>query len=132
MFSAGSYLDLVARGLFGVDEHLDEVEIAPHLDGIVDDSLWRLDGWRVAADTLSVAYRPADRAVTIGLGAPRHARLGMKFPWLARGACAELRRGAAPVERPDLVFRTDGSAYVDVRAGFEPAVLTVSARGCGR
>ena len=130
MFSAGSYLDLVARGLFGVDEHLDEVEIAPHLDGIADDSLWRLDGWRVTADTLSVAYRPADRAVTIGLGAPRHARLGMKFPWLARGACAELRRGAAPVERPDLVFRTDGSAYVDVRAGFEPAVLTVSARGC--
>jgi hypothetical protein len=131
MFSAGSYLDLVARGLFGVDEHLDEVEIAPHLDGIADDSLWRLDGWRITADTLSIAYRPADRAVTIGLGAPRHARLGLRFPWLARGACAELRRGAGPVERPDLVFRSDGSAYVDVRAGFAPAVLTVSARGCG-
>ena len=131
MFSAGAYLDLLARGLFGVDEHLDEVEIAPHLEGIADDALWRLDGWRITADTLSVAYRPADRAVTIGLGAPRHARLGLAFPWLARGACAELRRGAAPVERPDLVFRTDGSAYLDVRAGFEPAVVTVAARGCG-
>jgi hypothetical protein len=131
MFSAGSYLDLLARGLFGVDEHLDEIEIAPHLEGIADDSLWRLDGWRITADTLSIAYRPADRAVTIVLGAPRHARLGLTLPWLTPGACAELRRGAAPVERPNLVFRIDGSAYVDVRAGFAPAVLTLSARGCG-
>jgi hypothetical protein len=131
MFSAGAYLDLLARGLFGVDEHLDEVAIAPHLDGLADDSLWRLDGWRLTADTLSIAYRPADRAVTLVLGAPRHARLGLRFPWLARGACAEVRRGAAPVERPELVFRTDGSAYLDVRAGYQPAVVTVAARGCG-
>jgi hypothetical protein len=131
MFSAGAYLDLLARGLFGVDEHLDEVAVAPHLEGIADDSLWRLDGWRITGDTLSVAYRPADRAVTIVLGAARLARLGLTFPWLARGACAELRRGPAPVERPDLVFRTDGSAYVDVRAGYQPAVLTVAARSCG-
>ncbi len=133
MFSAGSYLDLVARGLFGVDEHLDEVEIAPHLEGLADDSTWRLDGWRITADTLSIAYRPADRAVTVALGGVRRVRLGLRFPWLerGRGACAELRRGAAPVERPDLEFRADGSAAVDVRAGSGPAVLTVAARGCG-
>jgi len=132
MFSAGSYLDLLARGLFGVDEHLDSLEVAPHVDGIADDSTWRLDGWRLYGDSLSIVYRPAARAVAIGLAAARHTRLVLRFPWLAPGACAELRRGAAPVEHPDLTFRTDGSAYLDVRGFYEPAALTLSAAPCGR
>ena len=131
MFSAGSYLDLLARGLFGVDEHLDSLEVGPHVDGIADDSTWRLDGWRTSGDSLSIAYRPAARQVTIGLAAARHTRLMLRFPWLAAGACAELRRGSAPVEHPDLTFRTDGSAYLDLRGYFEPASLTLSARACG-
>lgn len=131
MFSAGSYLDLLARGLFGVDEHLDSLEVAPHVDGIADDSTWRLAGWRVSGDSLSVAYRPAARTATIGLVAARHTRLVLRFPWLAAGACSELHRGAAPVEHPDLTFRTDGSAYLDLRGFYEPAVLTLSARPCG-
>ena len=130
MFSAGSFLDLVARGLFGVDEHLDSVEIAPHVDGIADDSTWRLDGWKLSRDSLSIAYRPADRAVTVGLAAARHVRLVLRFPWLAPGTCARLHRGAAPIEHPDLTFRTDGSAYLDLRGFYEPALLTLSAGSC--
>ena len=132
MFSAGALLDLVGRGLFGVDEHLDSVEIAPHLDGIADDSTWRLDGWRISGDTLGIAYRPADRSATIALTAARHIRLVLRFPWLVAGsACAEVRRGSAPPERPDLTFRTNGSAYLDVRGFYEPARITLSARPCG-
>ncbi len=131
MFSAGSYLDLLARGLFGVDEHLDSLQVAPHVDGIADDSTWRLDGWRVSGDSLTIAYRPAAHAATIGLVAAHHTRLVLRFPWLAAGSCAELRRGAAPVEHPVLTFRTDGSAYLDLRGFFESAVLTLSARPCG-
>jgi len=131
MFSAGSYLDLLARGLFGVDEHLDSLEVGPHVDGVADDSTWRLDGWRISRDSLSIAYRPAARQVTIGLAAAHHMRLVLRFPWLAAGACAELRRGAAPVERPVLTFRTDGSAYLELRGYFEPIVLTLSAQPCG-
>jgi hypothetical protein len=131
MFSAGSYLDLLARGLFGVDEHLDAIEVAPNVDGIADDATWRLDGWKTTADTLFVAYRPADRAATLRLDALHHTRLVLRFPWLARGSCVELQRGSAPVEHPDLVFQSDGSVYVDVRGGFEPATVTVSARACG-
>jgi len=130
MFSAGSLLDLVARGLFGVDEHLDALEIAPHVDGIADDSTWRLDGWRLSRDSLSIAYRPVDRAATIALGAPRHIRLTLRFPWLVRGACVRLRRGSAPPEHPDLTFLSDGSAYLDVGGGDEPASLTLSSRAC--
>jgi hypothetical protein len=130
MFSAGSFLDLLARGLFGVDEHLDSLEVAPHVDGVADDSTWRLDGWRISGDSLSVAYRPAARAATIGLGAGRRTRLVLRFPWLAEGGCAELRRGATPVEHPSLTFRTDGSAYLDLRGFYEPATLIVSASPC--
>jgi hypothetical protein len=131
MFSAGSYLDLLARGLFGVDEHLDSLVVAPHVDGVADDSTWRLDGWRISGDSLSLAYRPAARTATIGLVAAHHTRLVLRFPWLAAGSCAELRRGAAPVEHPDLTFQTDGSAYLDLRGFYEPAVLTLAARPCG-
>jgi hypothetical protein len=130
MFSAGAYLDLLARGLFGVDEHLDAITIAPHLDGIADERTWELDGWRVTADTLSISYRPADRAATVRLTALHHQRLDLAFPWLGRGSCVELRRGGT-VERPDLTFESDGSVYLDVRGGFAPAVLTISARSCG-
>ena len=131
MFSAGSYLDLLARGLFGVDEHLDSVEVAPHVDGIADDSTWRLRGWRISRDALTITYRPAARLATIGLDAPHHTRLVLRFSWLAAGACAELRRGASPVEHPELTFRTDGSAYLDLRGGYDPAEVTLSARPCG-
>jgi hypothetical protein len=130
-FSAGSYLDLVARGLFGVDEHVDEVEVAPHVDGLADDFTWRLDGWRLSGDTLSVVYRPADRAVTVRLAASRRTRLVLRFPWLAPDACAQLRRGRAPIEQLPLVMRVGPSAYVDVRSGSEPAELRVSATACG-
>jgi hypothetical protein len=131
MFSAGSYLDLLARGLFGVDEHLEWIDIAPHVDGLADDFTWRLDGWRTTADSLSIAYRPADRAATIRLTALHHTRLVLRFPWLVRRSCVTLRRGRAPAEHPDLVARADGSAYLDVRGGFDPAVLTVAADACG-
>ena len=131
MFSAGSYLDLLARGLFGIDEHLDAIDVQPHLDGIADDFTWRLDGWRTSRDSLSVAYRPADRAATLRLGAPHDTRLVLRFPWLVPGACAEVVRGRGPAERPPLAFGADGSASVSLAGGTEPATLTVSARACG-
>ena len=131
MFSAGSYLDLLARGLFGVNEHLDRIEVSPHVDGIADDFTWRLDGWRTSGDSLSVAYRPADRAATLHLGAAHATRLVLRFPWLAPGACAELTRAGAAVEPPPLTFQADGAATVDVPGGRDPAALTVSARPCG-
>jgi hypothetical protein len=130
MFSAGAYLDLLSRGLFGVDEHLDRIEIAPHVDGISDDFAWRLDGWRLADDTLTLAYRPADRAATIRLGARTRKRLVLRFPWLVPGSCATVRRGP-DTERLTPVFLVDGSAYLDIRGAFDPAELTVSGRPCG-
>jgi hypothetical protein len=129
-FSVGSYLDLLARGLFGVDEHLGAVVVAPHVDGIADGVTWRLDGWRLAGDSLSIAYRPDERAATLRLGAPRPTRLVLRFPWLSPAACVEMRRGQAPESLP-LVMMADGSAYVDVRGGRDPAVLRVSASACG-
>jgi hypothetical protein len=129
-FSAGAYLDLLARGLFGVDEHLDWIDVAPHVDGIADDFTWRLDGWRVTGDALSVAYRPADRAATLRLGAARRTRLVLRFPWLGADGCVTMRRGPDPAERLTLVALSDGSAYVDVRGGFEPAELRVAALPC--
>jgi hypothetical protein len=130
-FSAGAYLDLVARGLFGVDEHVDEVDVAPHLDGIADDFTWRLTGWRIAGDSLDVTYRPADRAATLRLAAFHRTRFVLRFPWLSGNSCVEIRRGAAPVERLLLVQLVDGSAYVDVRGGFAPAEIRISANACG-
>ena len=130
-FSAGAYLDLVARGLFGVDEHLDEILVAPHVDGIADDFTWRLDGWRVTNDSLAVAYRPADRAATVRLGALHAVRLAFRFPWLRSTSCVTMRRGPDPAERLPLIARTDGSAYVLVRGWFEPAEIRVTAEPCG-
>jgi hypothetical protein len=130
-FSAGAYLDLLARGLFGVDEHLDWVEIQPHVEGIADDFTWRLDGWRLAGDSLGIAYRPADREATVRVGALHRTRLVVRFPWLSANSCVEVRRGRDPVEQLGLVMLSDGSAYVDVRGGFDPAELRISARACG-
>ncbi len=130
-FSAGAFLDLVARGLFGVDEHVDRLEVAPHVDGIADDFTWRLDGWRLSGDSLSVAYRPADRAATLRLGAPRGARLEVRFPWLTAAGCAELRRPRAPAVRLPLAMREAGAAALDVPGGAEPAEIRVSASACG-
>jgi len=42
-----------------------------------------------------------------------------------------MRRGQWPVERLQLVMMDDGSGYVDVRSGYDPAAITVSAGGCG-
>lgn len=131
MFSAGAYLDLVARGLFGVDEHLDWVEVAPHVEGIADDFTWRLDGWRLSRDSLSVAYRPADRAATLRLGAPRLTTLVLRFPWLGAGACVRIVRGGEAAARPPAFYLPAGGAVVTVPGGAQPATLTVAARPCG-
>ena len=131
-FSAGAYLDLVARGLFGVDEHLDWVEIAPHVDAIADDFTWRLDGWRISGDSLGISYRPADRAATVKLGALHRTRLVLRFPWLAAESCVDVARGRSPVERMTLVMLSDGSAYVDIRGGFDPAEIRIAAACGGR
>jgi hypothetical protein len=130
MFSAGAYLDLLGRGLFGIEEHLDGIEIAPHVDGIADDQMWRLDGWILGNDTLSLAYRPRDRALTVGLGALQRRRLLFRVPWLSPAACVTVRRGP-DTERLTPVFLADGSAYLDIRGAFDPAFVTLSARGCG-
>jgi hypothetical protein len=129
MFSAGSYLDLLARGLFGVDEHLDAIEVAPHLDGIADDQTWRLGGWRVDAESLGVSYRPADRSATLTLAPRRPVRLELRFPWLVRGSCAEVSRPNA-TQLYDLVPQDGGWAAVDVAGGGDSVSIRVSAAGC--
>jgi hypothetical protein len=110
---------------------VDEVDVAPHLDGIADDFTWRLTGWRIAGDSLDVTYRPADRAATLRLAAFHRTRFVLRFPWLSGASCVEIRRGGAPVERLLLVQLVDGSAYVDVRGGFAPAEIRISASACG-
>jgi hypothetical protein len=129
MFSAGAYLDLLARGVFGVDEHLDAVEIAPRVDGIADDQTWQLSGWRLSGDTLSVAYRPADRAATLAVGAARPLHLVLRFPWLATGSCAEVRRPDV-AQYFDLVVQPDGSASLDLPGGGGPVTVNLSAKRC--
>ena len=129
MFSAGSYLDLLARGLFGVDQHLDAIEVAPHLDGIADDQTWRLDGWRIGADSLGVSYRPADRSATLNLVVRRPVRLELRFGWLVRGSCAEVSRPNA-TQFYVLMPQDGGWAAVDVAGGGESVSIRVSAAGC--
>jgi hypothetical protein len=129
MFSAGSFLDLLARGLFGVDEHIDAVEIAPHVDGIADDQTWRLDGWRIGADSLGIAYRPADRSATLTLAPRRAVRLELRFAWLARGSCAAVSRPNA-TQYYDLAPQSDGRTTLAVAGGAEPVSVRLSAAGC--
>ena len=132
LHAVGAVLDVIGRGLFGVDEHLDRIEIAPHLDGLADTHTWRLDGWRLAGDSLGISYRPADRAVTLRIGALTRQRLVLRFPWLTPGSCVTARRGVTPAETLPLVAMADGSAYVDVRGYFEPAEVRLSGASCNR
>ncbi len=125
----GVLLDRVVHGLFGVDERLDAIVVAPGLDGAFDDFPWRLEGWRVWDDTLSLTYRPALREATIRLGAPRRRRLVLRFPWLTASSCVTARRGGA-TETLLLVALADGSSYVDVRGAFEPVEVRVRAQPC--
>lgn len=131
--AAGAWLDLLADELFGVSEYLDHLEIAPQLAGIADESTWQLEGWRLAnGDTLSLSYRPADRAASLRITAPQRRRLGLRFPWLTAGSCVTARRGPDRGEQLPLVQQADGSFYVDVRGAYEAAELRVTAGGCGR
>jgi hypothetical protein len=130
--AAGALLDLIGRGLFGIDEHLDHIVVAPQIDGINDTHPWRLDGWHLAGDSLGISYRPADRAVTIRIGALTRRRLVLRFPWLVPGSCVTARRGVQPAEKLPLVAMADGSAYVDVRGAWDPAEITVTAGSCPR
>jgi hypothetical protein len=133
MATAGSMLELVGGVLFGVEEHLDHVRVAPRVDGIADEHLWVIERWRVSGDSLSVAYRPRERSAVIRVGATRRSwRLVLGFPWLASNSCVTLRRGALPPEQLGLVAMADGSAFVDVRVGFDPAELRVQAAPCAR
>ncbi len=127
---AGALLDQLTRRLFGVDERLDAIEIAPAMDGAFDDFPWRLDGFRVYDDTLNLTYRPSAREALVRLGALRRRRLILRFPWLSATSCATVQRGRQ-TERPDLVARDDGSFYLDLRGAFEPALVTLSA-SCSR
>jgi hypothetical protein len=102
----------------------------PHVDGIDDTFTWRLDGWRVRGDTLSVHYRPADRAATIRLTALTRQRLALAFPWFGPQGCVVVRRGP-DTERLTPVFLRDGTAYVDLRGAFDPADVRVSASCAG-
>ena len=129
MFSAGAYLDLLARGLFGLDEHLDAIAIAPHLEGIADDRTWELDGWRVAGNALGIAYRPADRAATLTLGPGRTVRLELRFPWLGRGSCAEVSRPDV-TQYFDIAPRRDGWTSFEIAAGATPATVRLTAASC--
>jgi hypothetical protein len=131
MFSAGAYLDLVGRGLFGVEERLDQLEIAPHVDGIADEQTWRLEGWILGQDTLSLTYRPADRALAFRVGALHRTRVVLRLPWFSPAGCVTVRRGPDAPERLTPVVMDDGSVYVDIRGAFDPAEVRVSAAACG-
>ena len=121
----------LVEGLFGIEHDGDRLAVAPRLDGIADTFTWRVDGLRVGSDSLALAYRPADRRVTVTVGAARRVRLSLRFLWLSGASCVTMRRGQWPVERLPLVMMTDGTGYVDVRSGYDPAAITVTAAGCG-
>jgi hypothetical protein len=128
--AAGMFLDALARGLFGIEEHLDRVDIVPRLNGLADTQTWSLDGWLIGSgDTLGLSYRANDRAAHIRLAASRRWRLGLRFPWLTATSCVTARR-AGETERPMLVMLLDGTGYVDVRATFDAAEITVTADAC--
>lgn len=127
---AAAFAHRLLRGVFGIERREDRVLIAPRVDGAADNFTWRVDGFRLPGDSLSYAYRPDTRRITVTVGAVRRVRLQFRLPWLASTACAEARRGPDPAERLALVMMDDGSGYVDVRAGFEPVTVTVSA-ACG-
>ncbi len=128
--AAGTFVDAVARGLFGIEEHLDRVDVMPNFEGVADDQTWERDGWVLAAgDTLDVAYRPADHAARVRIAGVRGWRLALRFPWLTENSCVTARRGPVS-ERLSLVMYSDGAGYVDVRATFDPAEIRVTAQPC--
>jgi hypothetical protein len=126
---AGNFLTLVVGQLFGIDERLDRVVIAPAIDRVFSDLTWRVEGYRLHDDTLSVSYRPADEAATIRLIAPARRRVQLGFPWLTPASCVTVRRGRDS-EQAMLVTTVDGEAWVDIRGAFQPAEITVRARAC--
>ncbi len=129
--AGGTLVDEVAGELFGINEYVDHLEIAPQLAGIADDQAWSIDGWLLAnGDTLGMTYRPADRAAMIRLSAAPRRRFVVRFPWMTPNGCVSIRRGSE-TERPLVTQQSDGSAYFDVRGTFDPAVITVSASACG-
>jgi hypothetical protein len=128
--AAGTFVDAVVRGLFGIEEHLDRVDVMPNFEGVADDQTWELNGWMLAAgDTLDVSYRPADHAARVRIAGARGWRLVLRFPWLNQNACVTARRGQE-LERLILVMLSDGAGYVDVRATFDPAEIRVTAQQC--
>lgn len=118
------------QGVLGVAAVQDGVAIGPRVAGVADDFTWRVDGFRFGSDSLAYSYRPADRRATIDVTAARRVRLELRFPWLNGESCVMVRRGGAAVERLPMVLMRGGWYYVDVRAGFDPATVTVSAAGC--
>jgi hypothetical protein len=129
--AAGAFVDAVARGLFGIDEHLDEVDVMPNLEGLADDQTWQLSGWLLAAsDTLDVSYRPADQSAELRLAGARAWHLVVRFPWLAPVSCALVRRGGDS-EGFNVLRQSDGSSAVDVHAAPVPARISVTPRPCG-
>lgn len=127
--AAGDFLSGMAGEVFGVREFLDRLEIAPQLGGVADDHTWLLEGWVLSGDTLNFSYKPADRSAVIRLTASRRQRLVLRFPWLTATSCVAVRRGP-DAERLSLVALADGSFYVDLRAFYDPAVITLSAGAC--
>lgn len=128
--AAGRFVGSLVGELFGVDESPEGIRIAPRLDGIADQHTWRLEHWRLAADTLSFSYRPADREALVSLVALQRRRLLLGFPWLTARSCVTMQRGPDAPERLTLVERADGLFFVDVRGGFEPVRIRVSAAPC--
>ena len=129
--AAGAFVDAVAHGVFGIEEHLDRVDVMPNVEGVADNQTWELGGWILAAgDTLDLSYRPADRAARVRLAASRGWRLALRFPWLSENSCVTARRGPE-TERLGIVGFSDGVLYVDVRATFDPAEVRVTAQPCG-
>ncbi|HEY2805994.1 MAG TPA: hypothetical protein VGI92_09070, partial [Gemmatimonadales bacterium] len=129
--AAGNFVGQMAGKVFGINEYLDRVEIAPQLAGIADDQVWSIDGWLLSGgDTLGMIYRPADHAVTLRLSAGPRRRFSVRFPWVTAASCVSVRRGSE-TERINLIGQTDGSWFFDVRGTFDPAVITLSASACG-
>lgn len=128
--TAGGFVDAVARGLFGIEEHLDRVDVMPNFEGVADDQTWEISGWMLAAgDTLDLSYRPADHAAKVRIAGARGWRLALRFPWLGENSCVTARRGPE-LERLNLVTLSDGAGYVDVRAGFEATEIRVTRQQC--
>ncbi len=121
---------MIVRQLFGVRDEEGQIGIAPHLDGADDNFTWRLGGYRAGDDSLSIVYRPADHRIAINVGALHRVRLHLALPWLTPTSCVSSQRGAGVPDYPSLVQLSDGTYYVDLRAAWDPANVTISAGSC--